>query len=155
MRVRVDALAWLGDAHPAEHVNGVLARHLLVDRIVNAVGLNDLLADRVVRIQGRERILEDHGHPLAAQAPDIFRSLAQQLVPVEIDLATQLRAGASLLRSRPGMQTHDCQAGYALPRPRLAHNAKSLAAVEGETQPVYRLHQPVVGREVHVKINYL
>src|SRR6188472_325118 len=155
MWVCVDSAAWLRDAHPAEQVNGVFARHLVIDRIVDAVGLNDLVAHGVVGVHSRERVLEDHGHALSAQAADVLRSLVQQLIPVEIDLAAQLRTGPRPLRSRPGMQAHDRQAGDALARSRLAHNAKGSAAIEGEAQPVDRLHQPVVGREVHMKINNL
>ena len=81
--------------------------------------------------------------------------LASRLLAVEIDLTAQLGAGPRLLRSRPGVQAHDRQAGDALARPGLAHNAEGPAAVEGEAQPVDRLHQPVVGREVHAKINDL
>ena len=140
VRVGVDAAVWLWDSHPAEQVDGVLARHLLVHRIVDSVRLDDLVTHCVVGVHRRERVLKDHGHPLSAQAADVLRTLAQQLIPVEIDLTAQLGAGPLLLRSRPGMQAHDRQAGDALARPGLAHNAERPAAVDGETQPVDRLH---------------
>ena len=149
------ALAGLGNAHSAEHVDGVLARHLLVHRIVDSVRLDDLLTHRVIGVHRRERVLKDHGHPLSAQAADILRTLGQQILAIEIDLAAQLGAGPVLLRSRPGVQAHDRQAGDALAGPGLADNAEGPATIESEAQAVDRLHQPVVGREVHPKINDL
>ena len=113
------------------------------------------LTHRVVGVHRRQRVLKDHRHPLSAQAADVLRSLAQQFLAVEIDLTAQLRPGPRLLRSRPGVQAHDRQAGDALARTGLAHNAEGPATVQCETQPVDRLHQPVVGREVHPKINDL
>src|SRR3954452_14472287 len=153
MRIRVDPAAWFGNAYPAEHVDGVFARHLVVHRIVDAVRLDDLVTHRVVGIHRRERILEDHGHALAAQSPDVLRGFLQQLIPVEIDLAAQLRPGPGLLRRRPAVQTHDRQAGHALTRPRLAHDAESPPAVQRKAQSVNGLHQPVISGELHMKIN--
>ena len=107
------------------------------------------LTHRVIRVHRRQRILKDHGHPLAAQAADVLRSLAEQFIAVEIDLAAQLGPGPRLLRGRPGVQTHDRQAGDALSRSGLADDAEGSAAIQCETQPVDRLHQSVIGREVH------
>ena len=109
----------------------------------------------VVGVHCRQRVLKDHGHPLSAQPADVLRSLGQQFLAVEIDLAAQLRPGPRLLRRRPGMQAHDRQTGDALARTGLADNAEGPATIQCETQPVDRLHQPVVGREVHLKINDL
>jgi hypothetical protein len=53
------------------------------------------------------------------------------------------------------MQTHDRQAGDALAGTGFADNAEGLAPIEREAQAVDRLDQPVVGREVHLKINNL
>jgi hypothetical protein len=53
------------------------------------------------------------------------------------------------------MQTHDRHAGDALAGTGFADNAEGLAPIEREAQAVDRLDQPVVGREVHLKINNL
>ena len=47
------------------------------------------------------------------------------------------------------------EAGHALARPGLAHDAEGPATVEGKAQPIDRLDQPVVGWEVHAKIQDL
>src|SRR6266700_468372 len=66
VRVLVEPLLRLRDAHPVEHLDGphpsLVLRHVVVD----PVRLDDLPADRVVRVQGGQRILEDHRHLLAA-----------------------------------------------------------------------------------------
>ena len=66
VRVVVDAPVRLRDADPVQHVDRVLARDGLGNVVVDPVRLDDLVADGVERVHRRQRILEDHGHLLAA-----------------------------------------------------------------------------------------
>ena len=103
------------------------------------------MADGVVGMHGGERILEDHGHVLATKVADVLCRGADQVVAVEDDLTGDPgRAGR--------VQAHDRQAGDTLAGPRLADDAQCLPALEPEAQPIDRLDQSVIGREVHPQV---
>ena len=127
-------------------------RHLGVHLVMDLVCLDDLATHRVVRIHRRQRVLEDHGHPLSAQAADVLGTLAQQVLAVQEDLAAQSGARTGLVRRLPVVQTHDREAGHALSGTGLAHDAEGAAALNAEAQPVNGLHQSVVGREVDAEV---
>ena len=113
--------------------------------MVNLVGLDDLRADRVVRVQRRERVLEDHRHLLAAQFAKAVFLDGEQVVTVEVDLATDLRVGSAV-------QTEDCRTRDRLARTGLTDDAKGLALVEVEAHTVDRLDDTVVGRPVDLEV---
>jgi len=50
------------------------------------------------------------------------------------------------------MQAHDAEAGDALPGPRFADDAQGGPAVEAVRDPVHRLDQAVVGRELDPQV---
>ena len=56
-------------------------------------GLNHLLADRENGIQGCSRFLKDHADLAAADLPDVFPRQAEQVAPLEHDLAGDDAAG--------------------------------------------------------------
>src|SRR5690606_2214423 len=70
---------------------------------------------------------------------------ADQFLPVQPDLSGDLGVA-------PVVQTQDAQAGHRLAGSGLAHDAQSAAAFELERQPVDRLDQTVVGREVDAEV---
>ncbi len=144
VRVIVDPGARLRDADPAQQVDGALAGHGARHVVVHPVGLDDLVAHRVVRVQGGQRILEDHGHLAAAQLAHLVRVDADQLPAAQPDLAADLRVLT--------LQTHDGQAGHGLARAGLPDDAESLALVQAVGDPIDRLDQAVVGREVDAQI---
>jgi hypothetical protein len=59
------------------------------------------------------------------------------------------------MKHHRSVQAMPCQVGDALAGPGFAHDTERPAPIEGEAQAIDRLHQPVAGREVHAKINYL
>jgi hypothetical protein len=145
VRIVVNARVWLGDPYPLEHVDGVPARLLLGHVVVHAVSLDDLVTDCVERVQCRQRVLEDHRHPLAAQPAYLLFGRRDQLVPAEPDLAGHIRV-------HPTVQPEDAEAGHALARARLPHDAQRPPTLETERQTVDGLDEPIVGREVDAQV---
>ncbi len=90
VRVGVHPLVRLRDADPVEHLDRVLARDLLAHLVVHPVGLDDLVPDGVERVHRRQRVLEDHRHPLAAERADLLRRRRDQVLAVEEDLTADL-----------------------------------------------------------------
>ncbi len=143
--VVVDAAARLRDADAVEHLDGVLLRDGVADVVVHSVGLHDLAADRVEGMHRRERVLEDHRHPLAAQPAHLLGGRADELLPTEPD-------GASHANRARLVQAHDGHARDRLARAGLSDDAERLAAREVEGDAVDGLDEAVVGREVHAQV---
>ena len=66
MRIGIDALFGIGNAHFAEQVDRPLASFGVRDMLMEDDGLGDLAADRVNGIERGHRLLEDHAHIFAA-----------------------------------------------------------------------------------------
>jgi hypothetical protein len=145
VRVVVDPSGRLRNADPAEQVDRVRPGLLLVDVVVEPVGLDDLRADPVVGVHRRQRVLEDHRHLAAPQPAHEVRGGRHEFVTVEPDLAGDAGPGALV-------QAHDGQARHALAGAGLADDAQGAAPLEREAQAVDRPHQAVVGREVHLQV---
>ena len=148
MRIVVHALLRGGNAHPPQHLDGVLARDLLRHVMVDPVRLDDLIAHRVERMHRRQRILEDHGHVAAARLADLLRGRLDEFLAVQPDLAGHAAVPAVV-------QAEDPQARHRLARTRLPHDPQGPSALELEVQPVHGLHQTVVGREVDAQVAHL
>ncbi len=137
----------VGDADPAEHVDGDgergLARHLVVD----AVRLGDLRAHGVERVHRGERVLEDHGDLLAAPGPHPILGQGVEVGAVEQYLAGDLCP--ALLE-----EAHQRLAGDGLAGAGLADEADGLAPVQGEVHAVDGVHEPVIGGEGDVQVAY-
>src|SRR5262249_43821792 len=118
------------------------------DVVVDPVRLDDLRPDREVRVHGRERILEDHRHPLAAQAAHRVGRGAHDLGPVEPDLPVDPRVA-------PVVQAENAEAADRLAGAGLADDAQRAAAFELERDAVDAAHQAVIGREVDLQIPYV
>ena len=99
------------------------------------------LPDAVHRVQAGERILEDHRDVLAAHVAQLGRRGLQQVLPVQQDLARDLRA----LRVE---QAEDGEVGDALARAGLAHDAERLAAPQREREAGDGVHDAVLRREL-------
>ncbi len=141
VRVAVDPLAGLGDAHPVQQLDRAPAGRLLVDVVVDAVRLHDLVAHREEGVQRRERVLEDHGDLAAPQLAHRLRVGGEQLLAVQPDLARELRALPAVLADR--VQAHDAERGDGLAGARLADDAEGLALLQREGEPVDGLDQAV------------
>lgn len=87
--------------------------------VVHAHDFADLLAHGHQRIEGRQRLLEDHGHVLAAHRQQGGLVLPQQVLAAEQDLA-------ALRLEVVGQQAHDGVGAHRLARAGLADDAQDL-----------------------------
>ncbi len=147
VRVVVDAAVGLRDADPVEQFDRAPAGGLLVDVVVDAVGLDDLGADGEVRVHGRQRVLEDHRHLAAAQPAYVVGVGGDQFLAVEPHLSRDPRP-------RGAVQAHDAERGDRLAGSRLADDAERLAGPDVEADAVDGLHEAVVGVEVDAQVPY-
>ncbi len=147
VRIVVHPQIGLRDAHLGQHLHGPRPGLPLGGPGVLAVRLTDLLADGVVRREGGQRVLEDHGHLVAAQLFQFPFRRGEEVLPVEQDLALYLGVVGVV-------QSEDGQVGHGLAGAGLADDAEGPAALDVEGQPVDGLDHAVVGGEVHAQIAY-
>ncbi len=157
-----------GDHHPLAHAAGELVRVLAeppgrfgnphpvqpLARLGQGVGvgqpfmptqgLGDLLADLHMRGQGCERVLEDHGHPGAADAVEPRKRQTQQLGVADLDRARRPAVARQ--------EAHHRHEGLTFARPALADHAQALAAVDGEAHALHGLDHPVGRVEANVQV---
>jgi len=143
--VTSSAGAGVRDADGVEHLHRALERDRLRDVQVRAHRLGDLAAHAVHRVQAGEGVLEDHGDVLAAHASQLGLRGLEEILAVQQDLAADLRALGV-------QQPEDREIGDALARAGLADDAERLPAPQREGQPGDRVHDPVLGRELHGEV---
>jgi hypothetical protein len=102
--------------------------------------------DREERVQRGHRVLEDHGDPAAADAPQLALALPRQILALEEDTASDDAAGA-------GQKPDDGETRRRLAAPRFADEAECLALAQGEADPIHRLDDTSAaeGEEVRLK----
>ncbi len=112
---------WCGLGMPTVPSSSIARRagRVAADALVDENGLGDLVAHGVDGRQRRERVLEDHRDPAAADRRQIAVGPAEQLLAVEPDRARDARRGRQ--------QSHDGQRRHRLARPGLADDAEDLA----------------------------
>ena len=93
MRIFLQPLLRLGDAHKLEDFDGAAQRRLLVQAFVQQQRFGDLVADCHHRIERRHRLLEDHRDVLAAHAAHRALVERQEISTVEGDGAGDDLAG--------------------------------------------------------------
>ena len=145
MRVGVGALARLGDADEAEHLDRAVPRLRLRHVVVDADRLDDLLAHLVEGMQRGQRVLEDHRDVVAAQPAQVGVGRLEQVLAVELDRAGD--AGVARARQAHHRQRRDGLAGAGL-----ADDAERLAAVDRVGDPVDGLDDAVVRVEVDPEV---
>ena len=129
VRVALHHAGRVGQADRGEELDDARAGIRPGEAEVEAQRLGDLLAGPVERVQGGERVLEDHGHPLAAHPSVLRLGQPHELVALEADAALD---GARARRQEP----HDGAAAHGLAGARLTHQADDLAGPDGEIEPV-------------------
>ena len=105
---------------------------------------HDLAANGHDRVQRIFRILQDHGHTLAAHEPPLFCRCLEQ-----VNIAKPQRIGLD-----PGIfrrQTHDGAASLRLSGAGFADDAEALAP-QREGHAPHRLYQPGAGREGNAQV---
>ena len=107
--------------------------------------LDDLVADPVERVQARKGILEDHREVLAADLPELAWRKLEQVLALEEHLPRDV-GGFAVGEAERG------QAGHALARAGLAHDAEGLSPLDREGQAVDRLHDAVGSVEMDAEV---
>jgi hypothetical protein len=102
--------------------------------------LGELVAHAEERVQRGQRVLEDHRDLLAADLTHLLVGEREQVAPLEEHLA----AHARVVEAR---EPHDGEAGDALARARLAHDAQRAPLLDRVGDAVDGLHDAVVGVE--------
>ncbi len=133
------------DAHPLQHLDGPRPGVLLAGALVLAVDLGDLPADRVIRRQRGQRVLEDHGDPVAPELLHRGAVGADELLVLQPDLPAHLGVGGVV-------QAEDRQVGDRLARAGLAHDAEGGALLQVEREAVHRVDDAVLGAELHGQV---
>ena len=124
-------LARLRDADDVEQLDRAFPRLLLSHRLVGLDHLDDLVADAVHRVQRRQRVLEDHRHPLAAHPVDDLPRRADELGPAN----RRRTLDAGRLRE----QAHQTEERHRLPGAGLPDDAEHLALADVEVDAADRL----------------
>ena len=146
VRIIVEALFGIGDAHEPQHPRRLVARQAPVGARVNAQRLGDLLADPQERIEARHRLLEDHGDAIAPDRSHRLIVERREILPVEQDRAPD--DARDLLRQEP----HHRQRRDALAAAGFADDAERLAGRDLETHAVDRARHPVGIEEMRPEI---
>ena len=96
-------------------------------------------------MQARHRILEDHGHLVAAQLLDLVDRHGDQLLPVEPDLTGDL-GGLAV------DEAHDGLSGDALARAGLTDDRQRLALLERQGHAIHCAYEAILGGERHGEV---
>ena len=123
MRIHlIDTLTVCNPNHLQEFYGSLLNRFLcIVFILMKEEDLIDLISNPENRIQGSHRLLENHGHKVAAKMlHDMLRSLRNL-----IDLFTRIQTNGAFhnLSLRTLQQLHERKAGYGLSATGLSYNA--------------------------------
>ena len=126
--VRIGIVEALGiwQAHGGQDLDDLGLALAILELGMDAQDLVDLLADGLDRVEGRHRLLKNHRHARAAQAPQACRRGLENVLAVEPDLA---RNGGKLALRQ---ETHDREGGNRLAGTRLPDDADDLAAAHTE-----------------------
>jgi len=117
---------------------------ILVGSLVDLDRFADLRPDRVHGVQRRHRVLEDHGHLVAAHVLQLALVHLQHVAPLVEHLALEAR----VLVAREAEKRHRRD---ALARARLAHDPEHLPALQLEVDTVDGLDDPVLGGELDLQ----
>ena len=125
----------------AEHLDRPVPGRLLGRPSGGADRLGDLVADGEHRVERRHRLLEDHGHGVAADVAHLVVRELQQVAAIEQDLA-----GHGAPRSFD--EAHRRHRRDALAAARFADHPQRLTVPDLEADPVDGLDDAVLGEEV-------
>src|SRR5207244_6785387 len=120
------------DADGAQQALHALAQGTAAEVLVEERRFRHLPEDREERVQRGHRVLEDHGDPAAADAPQLALALPRQILALEQDAAADDAAG-------PRQKPDDRETCRRLAAPRPPDAAQRLALAQGEADAVHRL----------------
>jgi hypothetical protein len=139
VRILVDALMRLGDAHPVEHADGGVGRLALAHALVLHQHLGQLAAHREIRVQRRHRVLEDHRHAPAADGVHLGCRHADEFAPTI--------AGAAGGPAVGSQEPHHRHEDLTLAGAGFADDSESLALLHTETHAVDCFDESLRGGE--------
>ena len=143
VRIVVDPLGRVRDAHLGQQFDGPGLGGLLRDVLVGPDRLGDLPPDGVDGVQRCHRVLEDHRDAGAPHLGELLLLQAEELTAFEADGAPDLGAR--------GEESHAGQRGHGLARARLADDAEHLTGLERQVHPAHGVHHTFLGREVDLQ----
>jgi ABC-type dipeptide/oligopeptide/nickel transport system ATPase subunit len=135
----------IGDPDQLEQLDRMRAGRRVAHVLVDLDRLDELIADLEERMQGRQRVLEDHRDPVAADLLEGVVVHPEEVLPLEADPAGDLRV-------RSPRQPEDRHVRDALARARLTDDPEHLALGDLEREAVDRLDDALVGREVDLQV---
>ncbi len=125
MRIAVGDPATVGDLHHLQQVQGTISRLLGRHAHVMLEHFDQLIPNRERRVEGGQWILGNEGHLGSPNPPHLFQGKAEQISPIEPDLARHHFPG-------PRQVMHDGKGKCRLARTALAHQAVCLAPIDPE-----------------------
>ena len=140
MRVAVDSLFRAWNIYHLEHLDGFLARFLLIHVAMDAQALHDLLADGHGRVQRGHWILEDHADLVAAECAQLFFVQRQHVLAVAGDFGAFLN-----YRERRFQQTQQRFCGNAFAAAGFTYKCQSLTGSQVKADTAHRLDLAGIG----------
>ena len=132
----------VGDLHPLEGLDGGQHRRPSTDPLVDQDHLGDLVAHGERGVQAGVRLLEDHGHLLAADRPQGTGGEVDQLPTVEAD-----RPRGDATRA-PGEQAHEGQRRDRLSAAALADEGQRATGGQSQVDALDHPDPPVAPGEL-------
>ncbi len=144
VRIGIDALGGIGDAHAVQQCHGLCARRGGVHAAVQAQRLGHLAADGVHRVQRRHRLLEDHADAVAAHLAHLRIGATDEFLAVEADAAGDLGA--------VGQQAHERHGGDRFAAARFADQAQGFAARQRKADAAHGVGRAAVGLQADAEV---
>ncbi len=148
MGILPHAVLGILDPGPMQQVNRPVSGFRIRNVAMLEQGFAQLIAQRIGWIERGHRVLENHGHALAAQICHLaFRQLLQ-IDAVETDVS-----GAALRLA--WQQAHQRQRCHRFPASRFADQAQHLAAPNLEIDAAHRMQHAMLSRQVYPQAFYV
>ena len=146
MRIGIEALLGIPQAHQVQQLEGLSPRLGLAEAAMQDQRLADLARDRVQRVERGHRLLEDDADAAASHLAQRALVGAQQVAPAEADAAARMPG------LRVGQQLQDRQRRDRLARAALAHERQGLALLDPERHVAHGSNRAALDLEAHREV---
>ena len=150
--VAVNPALGLGDANPAQPIDGLATSRVAAQAGVRFNGLHNLIAHPHDGIQTGSRLLKDDADASTSDAAHVGLGQAQQLCWLGIWHSFADGDASTLDATVIWQQAHQGQRRHAFTAARLAHQGIGFAAVERQTQAIQGTDQSGFGIQAHFDI---
>jgi hypothetical protein len=135
MRELAEPLAGGGDADLFHQLDRALARRLPARALVAPMHFRELIADGVGGIERGHRLLEHHGHSVAAQRGEPRRRRRCEILRLEPEAAHAAARGRR-------QQAHQRERGHGFAAAGFADETQRFAALDAERHVAHRMQRP-------------